>query len=190
MNMKMNPSPQRRPDNISAMRGSTLGQMHQGEMQTHLSHPVLRGFIKLGLTLNIGSFGVLWLLFALKNLFPPHEASFKWAIGSFFIFGAIYGLFSMFFFRFAKFVEHQAVSRALTHNRRYEWHTQYDTKNMTEADLKKIPDAQKKLTPAQAIGAGANFFRVTGFLALAAVATWGMGLWAFFGGFLGSGSGQ
>lgn len=185
--MELNRPPQRKQDDVSTMRGSTLGQMHQGELQTHLSHPFLTAFIKFALAINIGSFIILWALFALKNLFPPHEASFKWAIGSFFIFGAIYTIFSGFFFKFAKFVEAQAVTKSLTHNRRYEWHTKYDTQNISEKDLKKVPEAQRQTTASQAVGAGANYFRITAFLALAALATWGMGVWAFFGGFLGEG---
>ena len=184
--MQMNPTPQKRPDNIASMRGSVLGQMHQGEMQTHLSHPVLRFFIRSGFTLNITSLSILWIIFALMSIFPPHEAAFKWAIGSYFMFGIVYGVFASFFFKFAKHVEHQAVSQALTHNRRYEWHSQYDTKNMTEEDLKKMPEAQKQMTASQAINAGANYFRITGFLALAGLIIWVMGLWAFFGDFLAS----
>lgn len=182
--MEMNPTPQKRPDNIASMRGSVLGQMHQGEMQTHLSHPLLKAFVKMAVSINVASWLILFSMFRLQNLFPPHDAPFMSAIGWYFFFGTIYGAFSMLFFKFAKFIEHQAVSQALTHNRRYEWHSQYDTKNITDEDLKKMPEAQKKLTASQAVGAGANYFRITGFLALAGVATWFMGLWAFFGDFL------
>ncbi len=187
--MQMTPSPQRTPDNTNAMRGSTLGQMHQGEHQVHLAHPGLTFFLKVVLFLNIFSFLVLWGLFALKNLFPPYEADFKWAIGAYFIFGVVYYAFAQFFFRFAKFVEKQAVSRALTQNRRYQWHSQYDTSRMTEEDLKKVPEAHKQPTASEALNAGSNFFRITGFLGLASLITWMLGLWAFFGGFLSSSHG-
>ena len=180
--MNMKPSPQKRPtSSTDAMRGSTLGQVRYGELQTHVRHPVLRFLVKTTFVVNIGSLVILWALFALKSLFPPHDAAFKWAIGAYFMFGIVYGIFSFFFFKFAKFVEHQMVSRALTHNRRYEWHTHYDTNNITEADLKKVPEAQKRVTASEAVGAGANYFRITGFLALAGIFTGFLGWWSFFG---------
>lgn len=168
-----------RPDNMQAMRGSALGQMHQGELQTHIKHPFHRFLIKTNSVLNIISIGLLWALFAVDKLFPPHDAAFKWAIGAYFFFGLIYGVFSLFIFKFALFVENQAVVRAMTHNRSYEWHSQYDTQNITQEELKKLPQAQQRLTPNQAINAGKNFFNISKLLALSGIATFILGWYTF-----------
>lgn len=179
--MDLHKPPPKAPSDVNALRGTTLGQMHYGEMQTHAAHPALRKFIRFSLVTNVLCFIILLLLFTLKTLFPPYEASFKWAIGSYFIFGAVYAVFSAFFFKFARFVEDNAIRKAITHNRRYEWHSTYDTKNMTDEDLKKKPEAVQATTASQAVNAGANYFRLTGFLALASLVTCGIGIWTLLG---------
>jgi hypothetical protein len=107
------------------------------------------------------------------------------AVGWYFFFGGIYGLFSMMFFKVACHTEQQAITKALTQNRRYEWHSRYDTKNMTQEELAKAPALAQKHQAPEAVGAGANYFRITGFLALTGIAAFILGVWAFFGDFLG-----
>lgn len=185
--MHLNKAPQKdHIEDMQSMRGSVLGQMRYGEMQTHVSHPAQKFLVKLTIIINVASWVGLWSMFRLQDLFPPHEAPFMSAIGWYFFFGLVYGLLALLFFRFACFVEKQAVTQALTHNRRYEWHSHYDTKNMSAEELKKIPEAQKQQQAAPPVGAGSGYYKITGFLVMAGLATWALGLWAFFGDFMAS----
>lgn len=185
--MQMHPSPPNRPDSASAMRGSTLGQMHYGQVKTHVSHPVLKAFIKTSIGLNALGWLVLFGMFRIQDMFPPHEAPFMSAIGWYFFFGGVYGLFSMMFFKFANYTEQQAITKALTQDRRYEWHSKYDTKSVTKENLAKAPEVKKQIAASEALSAGSNYFRITGFLALASAVTWLLGVWSFFGDFLSGG---
>jgi hypothetical protein len=171
---------QTKPDNISALRKTALGEVRYGEIQTGITHTALQFFLKVVFVLNVGSWLGLWSLFRLKSLFPPHDAPFMTAVGWYFFFGGLFAVFAFFSFKFARFIEHQAVTQALAQNRRYEWHTRYDTKNMSEEELKKIPEAQKNKPAGPAVDPGGNYFRLSTLLIVAAFAAWGFGAFVFF----------
>jgi hypothetical protein len=168
-------------EDIRPTRMTALGSVHHGEMETGLSHPVTAFFLKVVSGANVGSFVILWLALRIKGLFPPHEVPLFSAISWYFIFGSIYCLIGSLFFRYARHIEHTAVIRAMTSNRRYEWRSHYDTKNMTEEDLKrKAQTVHQKETTSSAVNAGANFFRLTLFLILASLVTWFLGIQQIF----------
>ena len=160
---------------LATYRSTSLSQMHQGELEVETAHPILRFMLKSSFVLNIGGLILLWVFFRFLDMFPPHDMPFLPAFAWYFFFGTMYGLFAYFSFRFAKGVEKAAIQRSLTHNRRYEWHALHD-KNMTKAELNKVPKPAQQVKPSEAIGAGAKYFRMTAFLILASLFTFYLGV--------------
>lgn len=182
--MNPNPLPTRnRVDDMQALRGSTLGQLRYGELPEQVQHPVMKFFVKMSFVTNIGGFAVLFIMFRFINLFPPSDAPFMNAIGFYFFFGFIYAVFAFMVFNFAKFTEHQAVSRSLSTNRRYEWHSHYNT-DLSEEELKKMPQvhhpAAGQVVQPESVGAGKKYFKIAKFLILASLITFAIGAVAGF----------
>jgi hypothetical protein len=157
-------SPQKKDIDAQTARSSPMSEIRYGGLEVKKPHPVLSFFLKLSGGLNAFGWGGLWTMFRIKDLFPPHDAPFMDAIGWYFVFGGICCGIAAFVFNYARMVEAQAIVKALTHNRRYEWHSSYDTGNVSENDLKKVPEARMNIGAAAAVGAGRNFFMATGIL--------------------------
>jgi hypothetical protein len=140
--MQMN-HPQRPPE-IAGMKHTVLGEMHGGKLQVDESHRGLKKMVRLAIVVNLMCLFGLWLGFRVKSLFPPHDAPFMNAFGWYFFFGAMYGAIGHSFYSYGRFKEVEAVIKAVTPNRRYEWHSRYDTANMKDEDLKKVADGPGK----------------------------------------------
>lgn len=179
-------SPQKKND-LQTFRGSALGQMHQGDIKTFVHHPVLRFFLRLGIFLNVASWIGLWTAFRFKNFFPPHDAPFMSAIGWFFFFGAALCFFAVMVFSYAKKIETEAITRALTNNRSYAWHSQHGTLSTHETDpTKPKPPVEASIKgkqrpaapPSQAVGAGARQYRAATWLILISLVMWTLGAYS------------
>jgi hypothetical protein len=168
---------------MTTMRGSVLGEMHQGQVATEERHPGLKAMVRFSVVSNVLCLGFLWLLFALQTIFPPHDAAFKWAIGSYFFFGIMYGVFAQFIFTFAKHTEQQAIVRAVTHNRSYEWHSHQDPKKLAQTDLKQMSAAvrpQQHRGQPMAVGAGSKGFKYCTLFVVCGIGICLYGIYVFF----------
>ena len=179
MSGQVKPSPDLRVTDMQAMRGSVLGQVHYGNLDLAPAHDGMRFLVKMAWMSNLGGLVGLWLTFRFLNLFPPHDLPFMSALGWFFFFGLLYGLFAVFALRFALYVENEAINKTVAQNRRYTWHSHYDTDNITEDELKKVVNIPKKSTvPEQAVEPGKKYFKLTSLLSLAALVTCAIGIYA------------
>lgn len=182
--MNMRPQPTR-IDDIKTMRSTVLGEMHGGQMKMEERHPILKGMTRLAISANVVGMAFLFVSFRIMDRFPPHEMPLMNALGWYFFFGVVYGLFAQMLLSFGRYTENNAIARALTHNRRYEWHSHYDPKALKEEDLKKVaapPPAPKGPRQPQqtAVGAGAKCFTYSGVFSLFGYFSCGLGLYMFF----------
>lgn len=171
-----------RPEDIATMRSSVLGEMRQGAMPMEDRHPFLRKLVRAAVMINLICGVGLWLSFTIKNMFPPHDKPFLWAIGSYFFFGAMYGAFGQMLFSFARYTEQTAIARALTPNRSYAWHGRYDTANIGDEELKKTLPQQPRGQPVKrssAVGAGRKSFFYASLFALCGIGTCLYGLYTY-----------
>jgi hypothetical protein len=166
--------------------------MHKGQLHIEEKHPFLKKLVRFTFAANIGSAFVLWVLFVWTSMFTPYEQKFMGALLWFFFFGCVYGVFAFFAFIYAKYVERRAVDTALTPNRRYEWHTRYDTHNVTPEDMKKAPavpggntegglEKDKGLgkAPPPPVGIGTEYYGHAALLSLCSLTSCAIGIYAF-----------
>lgn len=170
---KLHSSPTQKTD-LQTMRGSTLGQMHQGNFNPTVHHPALRFFLRVTIFLNVASWLGLWTAFRFKNFFPPHDAPFMSAIGWYFFFGAALCFFAVLVFSYAKKVEVDAIKRVLTNNRSYAWHSQHGTLKTHGAEQAVARGPVEK----SVVGAGARQYRATAWLITISLMMWFMGAYA------------
>jgi hypothetical protein len=153
--------------------------MRFGGVNAEIAHPVLNGMVKLIFAVNIAGILILWGSFRLLSVFTNIDQPYFSALVWFFIFGLIYAFFALLFFGLAKLIERQKVGQALTHNRRYEWHSSYNT-DLTEAEMNKIPETQVKPAESQAVNAGLRYFRIAKLLVFCSLVTCVLGFYTFY----------
>lgn len=186
--MERHPQISRPPtsQDVNPTRHTVLGEMHRGKVRIDETHPFLKKMVRLSMFGNVLCLFLLWLSLRIKSLIPPHDAPIMTAIGWYFFFGAMYGVFAQSLFSFARFTEVEAVIKQMTPNRRYEFHSHYDTAGMTEADLKKpVGPAEKnphtgRHERSAAVGAGGKSYFYAGMFVLWALGCAAWGIESFF----------
>lgn len=176
-----------RTEDLAHIRGTVLGEVRAGEMRIEEKHPVLKKMVRISIFSNLACIVMLMGVFRILDLLPPHDEPFLPALSWYFFFGMVYGIFAQTLYVLGRQAEHAAIKNATTQNRRYEWHTRYDTKNMTEEDLKKIandPAAEQKQPgrheQSTAVGVGSKSYFYSGIFALLALGTCTHGIYTFF----------
>lgn len=166
---------------MQAVRGSVLGQMHYGNLHLAPEREGHKFFVKFCWIVNVTGVAGLFLTFRFLDMFPPHEQPFMSAVAWYFIFGFGYSMIALLVLKVGMAVENNAVQKAVSNNRRYEWHSHYDTSKMSEEDLKKMANVKKpqQETNAPPVDIAKKYLQATTLLCLASLFTCGLGVYAF-----------
>ena len=169
-------------EKIVSLKASVLGELHEGQMLLEDKHPFIKKMLKAAFVINAGTALFVWGLFGYVRMFDAAHRAFFVPLMFFFVFGIIYGGLAVLVYIYARHVERQAILVALTPNRRYEWHSQYDPQGMTREELAKPLEGRPahERQPPPASGAGLAYYRHSIMLVLCSMGCCGLGVLFFW----------